>query len=131
METFANETTNEQLAVASDVESIVTTFSKAMKIKYTSNNGWLELLQPLLALNMSKGNVYNCFSKIVNNYIPKCFNNSTDDEDDKVARGQPHHLLRLLLLYHDPDLCSFLDTRKITPDMYATSWVSLTAQLIC
>ncbi len=37
----------------------------------------------------------------------------------------PYHLFRLLLLYHDPELCSFLDTRKITPDMYAHVWVSV------
>jgi hypothetical protein len=35
----------------------------------------------------------------------------------------PYHLFRLLLLYHDPELCSFFDTRKITPDLYAHAWV--------
>jgi hypothetical protein len=37
--------------------------------------------------------------------------------------GMPYHLFRLLLLYHDPELCSFFDTRKITPDLYAHVWV--------
>ncbi|KAH8023020.1 hypothetical protein HPB51_009624 [Rhipicephalus microplus] len=39
-----------------------------------------------------------------------------------VKDGAPFHLLRLLLLYHDPELCSFLDTMKITPDCYALPW---------
>lgn len=32
-------------------------------------------------------------------------------------------LFRLLLMYHEPDMCNFLDTRKIFPDSYASSWV--------
>ena len=37
--------------------------------------------------------------------------------------GDPHHLLRLLLLYHEPELCNFLDTMKVAPDSFATTWV--------
>lgn len=37
--------------------------------------------------------------------------------------GKPFHLFRLLLQYHDPELCSFLDTKRITPDAYAQQWV--------
>uniref|UniRef100_A0A8C2C2G9 TBC1 domain family member 23 n=1 Tax=Cyprinus carpio TaxID=7962 RepID=A0A8C2C2G9_CYPCA len=40
-----------------------------------------------------------------------------------VAKGRPFHLFRLLLQYHEPEFCSFLDTKKITPDSYAISWV--------
>uniref|UniRef100_A0A8C2GYX2 TBC1 domain family member 23 n=1 Tax=Cyprinus carpio TaxID=7962 RepID=A0A8C2GYX2_CYPCA len=42
---------------------------------------------------------------------------------DCVAKGRPFHLFRLLLQYHEPEFCSFLDTKKITPDSYAISWV--------
>ena len=38
--------------------------------------------------------------------------------------GLPFHLFRLLLLYHDPELCSFLDTKKLLPDEYLLPWVS-------
>lgn len=44
---------------------------------------------------------------------------------DCFVKGRPFHLFRLLLQYHEPELCSFLDTKKITPDSYAISWVSL------
>ena len=37
--------------------------------------------------------------------------------------GKPFHLFRLLLLYHDPELCGFLDTKRIFPDSYAHGWV--------
>lgn len=42
---------------------------------------------------------------------------------DCVPNGRPFHLYRLLLQYHEPELCSFLDTKKITPDSYAINWV--------
>ncbi|KTF75340.1 hypothetical protein cypCar_00038381 [Cyprinus carpio] len=44
------------------------------------------------------------------------------DVEDCVAKGRPFHLFRLLLQYHEPEFCSFLDTKKITPDSYAISW---------
>lgn len=40
-----------------------------------------------------------------------------------MVKGRPFHLYRLLLQYHEPELCSFLDTKKITPDSYAINWV--------
>ena len=39
----------------------------------------------------------------------------------------PYHLFRLLLLYHDPELCSFFDSKKITADLYAHVWVGNTS----
>lgn len=42
---------------------------------------------------------------------------------DCVQNGSPYHLFRLLMLYHDPELCAFLDTKKIAPDSYAHLWV--------
>uniref|UniRef100_A0A7N8X596 TBC1 domain family member 23 n=1 Tax=Mastacembelus armatus TaxID=205130 RepID=A0A7N8X596_9TELE len=49
----------------------------------------------------------------MNKYIPR----------DCVPNGRPFHLYRLLLQYHEPELCSFLDTKKITPDSYAINWL--------
>ena len=37
--------------------------------------------------------------------------------------GKPFHLFRLLLQYHDPELCSFLDSKKMTADSYTQKWV--------
>uniref|UniRef100_A0A671T1P4 TBC1 domain family member 23 n=1 Tax=Sinocyclocheilus anshuiensis TaxID=1608454 RepID=A0A671T1P4_9TELE len=44
-------------------------------------------------------------------------------QPDCVVKGRPFHLFRLLLQYHEPELCSFLDTKKITPDSYAINWM--------
>ena len=41
---------------------------------------------------------------------------------DCAPHGAAPHLLRLLLLYHDPELCSFLDSKKVSPDLYAGQW---------
>lgn len=124
---FVDELTSSETSLAvqtisvEDVENIVTNFSKSSNLTYSAKNGWLEILRPLFVLEMSMGEVEACFNKIVKNYIPKCFN-TIDEEEEKVAHGQPYHLLRLLLFYHDPELGSFLDTKRITPDLYAASW---------
>jgi TBC1 domain family member 23 len=67
----------------------------------------------LITLNLKKHELYNLFISIINRYIPK----------DCVRNGSPYHLFRLLLLYHDPELCAYLDTKKLTPDAYAHLWV--------
>jgi len=35
---------------------------------------------------------------------------------------QAYHLLRLLIQYHDPELCSILDSKKVTPNLYVKDW---------
>ncbi|CAH1795914.1 unnamed protein product [Owenia fusiformis] len=102
----------EKVAIVSDLETILTLYCKSRGAKYGSKNGWLEILQPMLALKLSRSDLYNCFYAILTRFIPReCHKN-----------GKPFHLFRLLLLYHDPELCSFLDTKRITPDLYALSW---------
>lgn len=81
-------------------------------MQYESNNGWIELLLPLLSLKLSRSYTYNLFEAIRDTYIPKgC-----------VKKGNVFHVFRLLILYHDPELCSMLDTKKITPDLYSMDW---------
>jgi hypothetical protein len=38
---------------------------------YEKDNGWLELLYPILTLNLSKNENYNFFNAILRRYIPK------------------------------------------------------------
>ena len=100
----------DKVSVISDLESILTYYCKSNNLKYTKDNGWIELLLPILALKNPKSDTYNIFEAIVKRFLPK--KNSKDT----------FNLLRLLILYHDPELCSFLDTKKVTPDLYASSW---------
>lgn len=102
----------DRVAVVADLESILTFYCKNRKLVYESNNGWIELLLPLLSLKLQRSDTYNLFEAIRDTYIPKgC-----------VKNGNVFHIFRLLLQYHDPELCSILDTKRITPDMYSISW---------
>uniref|UniRef100_A0A8C5LQT9 TBC1 domain family member 23 n=1 Tax=Leptobrachium leishanense TaxID=445787 RepID=A0A8C5LQT9_9ANUR len=99
-------------AVMKDVESVVTFYCKSRNVKYQEDVSWIHLLKPLVDLQLPRSDLYNCFYAIMNKYIPR----------DCYKKGKPFHLFRLLLQYHEPELCSFLDTKKITPDLYALNW---------
>lgn len=100
-------------AVVSDLESILTFYCKSRNLKYERNNGWIDILLPLLALKVPRSTTYNLFEAIRDTYIPQSCHRKN---------GNAFHILRLLLLYHDPELCSFLDTKRIAPDMYCLTW---------
>uniref|UniRef100_A0A674MFN0 TBC1 domain family member 23 n=1 Tax=Takifugu rubripes TaxID=31033 RepID=A0A674MFN0_TAKRU len=103
----------ERADVVSDVESVITFYCKSRNISFSPELSWPHLLKPLLGLQLPRSDLYNCFYAFMNKYIPR----------DCVANGRPFHLYRLLLQYHEPELCSFLDTKKITPDSYAINWL--------
>lgn len=102
----------DKLSVISDLESILTFYCKSRNVPYVRNNGWIELLLPILTLKVPRSTTYNLFEAIRDTYIPQSCQND----------GNAFHILRLLLLYHDPELCSFLDTKRITPEKYCLSW---------
>lgn len=102
----------DKLSVISDLESILTFYCKSRNVPYVRNNGWIELLLPILTLKVPRSTTYNLFEAIRDTYIPQSCQND----------GNAFHILRLLLLYHDPELCSFLDTKRITPEKYCFSW---------
>uniref|UniRef100_A0A1L8DAR7 TBC1 domain family member 23 n=2 Tax=Nyssomyia neivai TaxID=330878 RepID=A0A1L8DAR7_9DIPT len=102
----------DKVSVVSDLESILTFYCKNRNLKYEQGNGWIELLLPLLSLKLRRSDTYNLFEAIRDAYTPKgC-----------VKQGNVFHLFRLLVLYHDPELCSMLDTKRITPDLYCRTW---------
>lgn len=102
----------DKVSVVSDMESILTFYCKNRNLQYEPNNGWIDILLPLLSLKLSRSYTYNLFESIRDTYIPKgC-----------VKKGNVFHVFRLLILYHDTELCSLLDTKKITPDLYSMSW---------
>ncbi|OWR52708.1 hypothetical protein KGM_205801 [Danaus plexippus plexippus] len=104
---------DEKLSVISDIESIITFYCKSKSHSYASNNGWIEILFPLLSLKLPRGDTYNLFEKVIKLYIP----------NGCVSNGVPFHILRLIIQYHDPELCSFLDTKRITPEQYCMPWL--------
>ncbi|CAG9797314.1 unnamed protein product [Chironomus riparius] len=102
----------DKISVLSDIEAILTFYCKNRNLKYESNNGWIETLMPILSLKLKRTEIYNIFEAIRDTFIPK----------DNIKHGNVYHVFRLLILYHDPELCAVLDTSKITPDMYANQW---------
>ena len=104
------------MSIVSDLESVLSGYCKSTGIRYESGCGWLEVLQPLVTLKVSGGQLYQCFRAVLKDYIPRDVNNPD---------GLPFHIFRLLLLYHDPQLCSLLDSQRIKPYLYCAGWVSL------
>jgi hypothetical protein len=98
---------------AAMLEEVITFYCKSRNVTYTEDCGWVELIRPLAALNFVKGDLFNCLYVLLAKYIPR----------DCRAGGRPFDLFRLLLLYHDPELCSILDTRKLLPHMYLQPWL--------
>ncbi|XP_014216220.1 TBC1 domain family member 23 isoform X1 [Copidosoma floridanum] len=107
----------DKVSVVSDLESIITFYCKNRGKRYEKGNGWLELLGPLIALKLPRSATYNLFEAIRDIYIP---------------RGDTHSaVLRLLLLYHEPELCSFLDTKRVSPDQYTKGWINTLFAGVC
>ena len=102
----------QQFFATSQLESIITFYCKTNDEFYEKDNGWIEILHPIMTLHLNKNETFNFFSAILKRYIPK----------DCVRNGSPYHLFRLLMLYHDPELCAYLDTKKVPTDSYAHLW---------
>lgn len=102
----------DKVSVISDLESILTFYCKNRNFQYKSKNGWIELLLPLLSLKLKRSDTYNLFESIRDTYIP----------NGCIPNGNVFHVFRLLILYHDPELCTMLDTKKITADLYSQQW---------
>ncbi|XP_078513868.1 TBC1 domain family member 23 isoform X1 [Lissotriton helveticus] len=112
---------DEKTVLLLDIESVITFYCKSRSVKYQSSLSWIHLLKPLVDLRIPRSDLYNCFYAIKNKYIPR----------DCSQKGRPFHLFRLLLQYHEPELCSFLDTKKITPDSYALNWLGSLFSCYC
>lgn len=112
---------SEKLSILSDLESIITNFSRLYNCPYDSSNGWIELLGTLIHLNAKRDELFKIFESIQLRYVNRFYNFNC--EESSLLYLQPFHLLRLLLLYHDPELCNFFDSLKLTPEHYASKWV--------
>eukprot|EP00794_Sanderia_malayensis_P011174 gene11174-12349_t len=107
--------------VARDMEGLITFYCKSRTEKYRTTSGHVELLSPFITLNLPLSDVYNCFYAFHSKFIPReCYRD-----------GKPFSLFRQILQYHDPLLCSFLDSRKIPPDLYAQKWLRSLFASVC
>lgn len=111
VENLGNED-EDKVSVISDLESLLTFYCKTTGFQYETGNGWIEILLPLMSLKLPLEDTYNLFEAVRNLFIPRAYGKN----------GSSFQLFRLLLQYHDPELCSFLDTKRIGPDKYCMAW---------
>ncbi|KAB7496414.1 TBC1 domain family member 23, partial [Armadillidium nasatum] len=112
---------DDKVPLVCDTESIFTYYCKSRHLKFDPSKGWSDILIPLLAVKMPRDHIYICFEEILEKYIPR-----------ETEKGSPiFHLIRLLLLYHDPELTTFLDSKKITPDLFCTLWIKSLFSSVC
>lgn len=57
--------------LVSDVESVITFYCKSRNVNFTPDLSWPHILKPLLGLQLSRKDLYNCFYAIMNKYIPR------------------------------------------------------------
>ena len=60
---------------------------------------------------------YHAMNLFVKIFMPTLF-----FDDDFICLQSCFCLLRLLLKYHDPEICNVLLTAGVPPELYATSW---------
>jgi hypothetical protein len=72
---------------------------------------------PLLPL--SDGRVMPLFARMVAKFAPRLY---ASEDEEFTSLQCSMRLLRLMLQYHDPDLCKYLDQYAVVPELYATPW---------
>jgi hypothetical protein len=97
------------------LESLITLYCKKRKMEYEKNNGWLEIIGKLIQLpfDFDQSALWNVFYAVTTKFVPRL---------EKSSRV--FDLFRLILQYHDPELCSCLDSLKVLPQQYAHDWFS-------
>ncbi|CAL8130714.1 unnamed protein product [Orchesella dallaii] len=97
------------------LESVLSTFMKVTTEPYVQEKNlyYLQLLKPLVTQISNENDLYVCFVNLVRDYIPR---------DVLNKDGLPFHIFRLLLLYHEPEACSLLDSLRISSSSFAKGW---------
>lgn len=101
------------------IAKLLTYYCKCRSIRY--KQGMNEVLAPFLILErdppMPEGVVFQCFYALIDRFLPHVF----ADREFKSLQCS-FQLYRLLMLYHDPMLCHYLDQHDMTPELYVTPW---------
>ncbi|RLN98785.1 hypothetical protein BBJ28_00002968 [Nothophytophthora sp. Chile5] len=124
--TRGNELRFQQPETVELVTKLLTYYCKCRSIRY--KQGMNEVLAPFLLLTeeredsdepvpLAEGVVFQCFYALIDRFLPHVF---ADREFRSLQCS--FQLYRLLMLYHDPELCHFLDQHDMTPELYVTPW---------
>ncbi|KAH9280158.1 TBC1 domain family member 23 [Echinococcus granulosus] len=102
------------LQLTSDFESVLTHFSQTYTLPFIPGNGWVSILSTLYIVlyPIDREDLYVYFTSVYHRFIPS------------GTQGSSHacSVFRLLLQYHEPELCNFLDSHKLPPEVYAKAW---------
>ncbi|RLN60200.1 hypothetical protein BBJ29_001443 [Phytophthora kernoviae] len=133
--TRGNEPRFKQPETVELVIKLLTYYCKCRSIQY--KQGMNEVLAPFLLLTeqregskesvpLAEGVVFQCFYALIDKFLPHVF---VDREFRSLQCS--FQLYRLLMLYHDPELCHYLDQHDMTPELYVTPWfMTLFARLL-
>lgn len=100
----------EKLNCLSDTEAILVTMCKIYNTDtYDISKKWPSIIRPIISLKLPRIDTYTMFRAVDEEYLAK--------------HQDCYHLLRILLLYHDPELCNLLDSLKLGPELYSNSWI--------
>lgn len=104
-------------ALRNELEVLLTFYCKSRGVTY--KQGMNEIMAPFLVCfeGYPRATVLNCFYALVSKFLPSIFNDREFESLQCIMR-----LFNLLLLYHDPALCNFLNQYEILPELYATPW---------
>ncbi|CAM9324613.1 unnamed protein product, partial [Choristocarpus tenellus] len=83
--------------------------------------GMHEVLAPFVALSDPEpptSDIFMCYGAFIEQFLPYAFNK----DEEFLSLQICFRLFRLLLLYHHPRLCRFLDQYQLQPELYATPW---------
>jgi hypothetical protein len=103
------------------LSKLLTFYCKRRGVRY--KQGLHEILVPFMMLTEEEGRlkeseVSNLFYAFILKFLPHIYN----DEDFNSLQCS-FKIYRLLLQYHDPDLCNALDRGNMGPELYATPWL--------
>lgn len=101
--------------LASDFESILTHFSCTYSIPFTHENGWVAILSTLFRVlhPIDRDDLHASFTSVCHRFV------AGETQGSQLACST----FRLLLQYHEPELCSFLDSHKVGPEHFAKRWL--------
>lgn len=72
---------------------------------------------------VSDGLAMALLSRLLTVYAPRVYSAVGANDPDLISLQCSLHLLRLLLLYHDPELATFLQTYHCDMELFAPSWL--------
>ena len=101
--------------VAEDVEKVVTYYCSSRGVPFVA--GLNCVVAPFFAMHLPLGDAYNTFYQFLAKFAPMVY------VEQPLALQSLFQLFRLLVLYHDPQLCHHLDDALLRPELYARPWL--------